>query len=855
MLTMAARMLRFRVVAFIATFVALCFGALIVLVCGGLLETAIRNNAPPQRLARAEILVTGDRSYVVPTSGDAETVVLPEQVPLAAGTAAAVRAVDGVGEVVEERTFDAAVLRDGRPVGPDDGEAQAHGWESAALAPYQLRTGAAPTRAGEVVLDTRLADAAGAKVGDEVRVSAHGTADTYRLTGIVRPQHGQGAIGSTLFFSAPDTARLAYPAGGVQTLAVDTTSGADVKEVRERIAEALNGQPVKVVTGDDRGAVEDPLVLSGRKQLIVLSAVFGGMATLVAIFIVSSTIGLAVQQRRREFALLRAIGATPGQLRRMLLGETLLLSLVSGAVAWLLGPPLGRLLFDALVDAGLAAEVLDFSLGWIPRGAATGAMLLTALLGGWIGARRAVTAKPTEALAEAATQQRWFNKTRLVLSVLFLSGTAALATLTIVLFDGTIAAVTAGPTVIVAVIGIALLTPGLTKTLVKALAVPLRRLTGVNGELALLNSTVRAVRMASVVTPVMLAVGYATGNIYLQTTMVDAAETAYVENLRADAVLTTASGGIDPALLERVRATDGVAGASLYTGSLGFIEKPQDSSQSEDGLPLQGVSADGVSATFAAEVTRGDLGRLTGTSIALTEDKADHLDLDIGDTVTVRLGDRSARELTVVAVYQGRTGYDMGLMPAATLAAHTSGGLPSQIMVRADEGTSEAQLAAALAPLADSVPGTMVVDRDTLVESHVESMEVMAWINYLLGGAIVGYAAISMINSLIMSTNSRRREFGLQRLNGATRAQVLRMATGEALLVTAVGVILGTVAAAMSLIPFSLSAADSWLPSGPLWIYPGTIGVVTAVTLGATLAPTWLALRVRPVVAATAGTD
>ncbi|MFI8259356.1 FtsX-like permease family protein [Streptomyces sp. NPDC085665] len=851
MLALAARMLRFRMGGFIATFVALLFGALIVMGCGGLMETALRNNAPPSRLAQADVLVNGNRSYVVPHSGeDAETVVLPEQVPLPAGLADKVRAVPGVRDVVAERTLEAAVLRDGRPVGPAEGKAKAHGWESAALTPYGLASGAAPKGADEVVLDGALASAAGAKTGDQVQITASGGTATYRLSGIARPENRRTVDEPTLFFSSGQAERLARPAGAIATLGVIVAPGTDSGAVRDRIAKALDGQPVQIVTGDDRGAVEDPLVLTGKQKMIIMSAVFGGMATMVAVFIVSSTIGLAVQQRRREFALMRAIGATPGQLRRMLLGETLLVTVVSAAIAWVAGPVLSEALLGQLVEAGLVSGAVEFSMGWIPTLAASVAMLLTSVLGGWLGARRAVSAKPTEALAEAALQQKWLTKTRLGFALVFLGGTAALATVTMMVFDGTIAAATAGPGVIVAVIGLALISPGLTKVLLRWFAVPLRRFVGVDGQLALLNSEVRALRVAAVATPVMLAVGFATGNVYLQTTLVDASQRAFVENLRADAVLTAPAGGIDPELLNRVRDIKGVAGASLYTTSTGFVERPFDSSQDDGGLPLQGVSADGVAQTLTARTTDGNLAGLTGNSVALTEQKAKELRLGIGDALTLRMGDRSTLEVRLVAVFEGRDGYPMGLMPADTLAAHTTNGLPGQILVRAGEGGEH--LTAALAAVAKTQPGVAVVDRDTLVEAHSTGMETMAWINYLLGGAIVAYAAISVINSLIMSTHNRRRELGLQRLSGATKAQVMRMAAVEAGLVSAIGVVLGTVAAATALIPFSIAAADSLMPSGPIWIYLAITSTVTAITVGATLAPTWAALKIRPIEAARA---
>lgn len=857
MLALAVRTMRFRAGAFVATFLALFFGVTIVMACGGLLETGVRNNAPPERLARADVLVTGDRSFPVPgLSGDnAENAVLPERVPVDGGLVDAVRAVDGVGEAVAERTFDATLLGGDGGRGGARTEVRGHGWESAAMTPYRTSTGRAPARADEVVLDARTARAAGLKTGDTVRIAARGGSAAYTVTGVAAPAAGDGSVPQrTVFFSDERADALA---GGVVTdIAVTAAEGQNVGELRSRIAEAASraDAPVKVVTGDDRGAVEYPDVLTGKEDLVVLAAVFGGLATTVAVFVVSSTIALSVQQRQREFALLRAVGATPRQLRRMLLGETLLLSVLAAGAGWFTGPLVSRWLFDRLVAGGMVEGVVEYSLGWLPAVVAGGALLITSLLGGWIGARRAVRARPSEALAEAALQQRWLHPVRLILAILFLAGAAALAIITLLVFDGPVAASTAGPTVMVAAIGLALLGPGLTKVLTVLLSWPVRALSGAAGELAVLNCRARTVRLAAVVTPIMLASGIATGQLYLQTTQVAASEAAFKDNLRADAVVTSAAGGVDPGLLKAVRATDGIEAASAYATSTGFLDGKgvRGDSQDEDGLPLQGVSADGVSETTAVTVTSGSLAKLRGPTIALPEARADDYGVALGDTVRLWLGDRGSERVRVVALFEGRAGYETALAPAGLLARHTTEGLPEQLLVTAEPGVNAT---AALAGLAEQHPELSVAGRDALVAANAEDAATQAWINYLMVGLIVGYTAISVVNSLVMATRNRRREFGLQRLTGATSGQVLRMMTLEALLATAIGIILGVLVASTSLIPFSVAATESWMPTGPLWIFGAVVGTAATLALAATLLPTWSALRVRPARAALADTD
>ncbi|MFD9221503.1 FtsX-like permease family protein [Streptomyces sp. NPDC060064] len=864
MLRLALRTLRFRKGGFLATFVALFFGTAIVLACGGLLETGIRNNVPPERLAGASLVVVGDRSYEL-HPGDpekkSERVVLAERVPLDAALAGKVRGVAGVERVVGDVTFAATVL-DGAagPPAQGRGRAQGHGWGSAGLAPYALERGSAPVGARQVVLDAATAAKSGAGVGDSVRIAARGETASYQVSGVAR---ARGAAGQrAVFFSDGEAVRLAGAdvgsAAGAPTsegggarhfdaLAVVARPDAALPQVKADVSRVLAGSPVTVLSGDDRGFAEYPTAMERRDDLISLSAVFGGMAVMVALFVTAGTMALSAAQRRRELALMRAIGATPRQLRRMLVAETLVIAVAAALLAWLPGQWLGEALFERLAASGVTAEAVEFSQGWIPLAAAGGAVLVTAVGAGLIGARRAVRTRPTEALADAALQQRWVSTIRLLFAVLFLGGATALAIVTWTVMEGPAAASTAGPTVICAAIGLALIAPALTKVCAVLLHWPVSALTGTSGRLAMLNSRARTVQVAASVTPVMLAVGVATANLYVQTTSADLVERAFNENLRADAVLTSASGTLAPSLVDQVRALPGIAAASAYVTSTGFIERGdgRGAETGEDGLPLQGVSAAGAAGTSAATVTAGSLGALRGDAVALPEG-AGH---KVGETLTLRLGDNNTARVRVVATYRPKAGSEAALLPAELLAPHTTGGLPQQILVRAEPG---ADVTGILGQLAARTPGLTVADRDALIAAHAEDTRTQAWINYLMVGMIVAYTAISVVNSLATATGGRRREFGLQRLTGATRAQVMRMLTVEGVVVAVIGVVLGTVAAATTLVPFAHAAADSWLPSGPLWIYGTVAGTALTLALSATLVPAWRALKVLPVRAARA---
>ncbi len=814
MFKLALRTLRLRKGGFLATFVAVFFGALVVSACGGLMETGIRSETPVQRLAAAPIVVGGQQTLKLPEEDPAtlepedkhkfENATLPERVRLDAALAERLRAVPGVTNVVGEVSFPAQI---------GAASALGHAWDSAVLTPYTLK-GTAP-RPGEVVVDAGL----GLSVGDTLPIAAHGSVSPFRISGIAEAP--QAMRDAAVFFAASDAERLSGHPGRFDTIGV---FGGDADAVAAAVGDAG-----VVATGVERGAFEFPETGKSGENLIVLAAVSGGLSALVMVFVVAGTLTLSTQQRQRELALLRAVGTTPRQLRRMVLGEALVVALlaVGGAVA--LGPVLAEWLFGQLVDHHVVSDVLRFAQGWVPAVVAAGPSLLAVVGAAFVAGRRASRIRPTEALAEAAVERRWLTPIRLITAILCFGGGTALGIVTVAVMTGPVAASTAGPAVMLWAFGLAAISPGVTKLMATLLRWPVEALTGVNGRVALRNTRVGAVRAAGAVTPIMLAVGIATANIYLQTTQEAVSNQAYTEDLRADAVVAGPSG-LDPAVPGRVRAVPGVASASEYVTSTVFVEKPFDSGQHDDGRPALGVS------------------ELTGNAVEVPSTLGHH----VGDTLSLRLGDGTPVDVRVTAVVDQRPGFERLVLPADLLARHTTLGLAPQLLVQAAPGVDSATLTARLREATAGLP-VVVGDRGTLIAAHAKGNEVGAWVNYLLVGMILAYTVISVVNTLVTATARRRREFGVQRLSGFTRGQVLRMAGVEGGLIATIAVLLGTLVAAGAIVPFCLVVTGSLLPSGPVTVYLAVLAIAVVLALVAILVPAWAATRGRAVDATSVG--
>ncbi|TCC17476.1 ABC transporter permease [Kribbella speibonae] len=814
MMRLAVRTLRHRKSGFIATFIAVVFGTAIVMACGGLMETGIRSNVEPERLAATSLVVTGKQSHHRP--GVEDPTPLTERVGVPIDLLAKIRSTEGVSSAVGDYTFTA--------VGPS--VAEGHNWSSAALAPYELSSGKAP-RSGQVVVSS-------GKVGEQLTLLISGEPKTFTISGIA-PRAASHA-----FFSDRDAAQLVRNPSRFADVGVLVAPGTDLSAVKDRLEEVDGNLTVRA--GVDRGLAEHPDAESHRTALIAIAGSFGGIATMTMMFVVASTLALAAQHRQREFALLRGIGTTPGQVRRMILGEALMVSLPAVVLGCLPGIFLGGFLFDQLSSHGVASPVIEFSQGWIPFAAGAGAAVLAAVGAALIAARKSAKIKPVEALVEASLQRKWFSWIRLLFGLLFLGGGMALLIVTATVMSGPLAASTAGPSILCWAIGVALLGPFWSKLVLGIWRWPVQALTRVNGRLAIRNLSARSVALSAAAMPVMLAVGISTANLYMQTTQVHASSEAFTRDLRADAVLVS-DAGLSPTVLSQVREVPGVASASAFVRSMGAVDDPRKAPFDEDGAPIIGVDAQGAEGTAPVRLTSGSLAGLTGATAAIPEYMAQKTGRGVGSEITMTLGDGTTTKLRVVATFAAERGYETIILPASLVVAHTTDGLTKQILVRAAPG---ADVRPGLAELAAAHPGVQVADRSTLVASNVEDLQTQAWINYMLVGMLIAYTAVSVVNTLVSTTLRRRREFALQRLTGSTRFQVLRMLTTESALVTLTGVTLGTAVALACLLPFSAKVANDALPTGPIWIYLVVVGAAALLTFASTLIPATTTLRHAP---------
>ncbi|MEU8243716.1 ABC transporter permease [Actinoplanes missouriensis] len=768
---------RHRFASFAGTFVAVALGVAILAAAGTLQLSSLPQ--APARLASSPVLVQ-------PPSIGTNDYGEPERPAWTADEATALArelaALPGVRAAVPDPSFYVQRVRDGAAVDdPDAARSDGHAWSSAALGGYRLERGRAPARAGEVAM-------AGAAPGERIEVLTARGPETWTVTGTVFDDgHFTGAGSMAGYFVADADARVR--ASGVPLIGLTLTDG---EERVAAAAQALVGPAGSVLTGRDRDQLEPASVSRIRwigAQLLIALVTLGAFAT---IFVVSSTCALSAAQRRRELGLLRAVGATPGQVRRMMYAETTLIALAAGLVGAPLGALGAPLLAGPMVENGL--EPAGFTATQQPLAMAGAALVgvLAALTGVIVAARRASTIPPLDALREAAVDPRPMPVSRWVAGLLSAAGGGALLAVMPSLADEMKTTAGLGAAMLLITAG-AMLSPVVIGPLVRVVAAPWRR--SATGMLVREGTLTGVRRVASTAAPVLATVGLTV----LLTGMIATIEVA---------------AGIDEA------AEYPAADLLVPSGTPGLSEaavaaQPGSSRLETRVLVTVGTTTTGYDAVGLTRTERGDTGEADGSAgaVVLNPETASELGVTAGRTLALRLADGTRAELPVRAVDPEAEA--PLVLPRELVRAHDPDALTNLVVL---DGTGTAAAGGEVLPVAE------YAQRE--VDEEGRLVDLFLW---ALIGLSAGYTGIAVGNTLLMATAARRAELRVLRLTGAGRGQVLGVLSAEALLAVGVGALLGAAVAGLSMIGIR-AAVESELGHDIALVIPWGAG--TAVTVG-----------------------
>ena len=715
-----------------------------------------------------------------------------------------IAAVDGVEIAAGGFFVDGVIPVDGsgEPVTTFGPPAAGSNWiEDESLSQFYLIDGRWPVGIGEFALDVNSFADYDFELGGTYQIVTPTGPREFTLTGTAQfgfPEDaGVGAIFS-LFDSATAQEVLGYP-GEFTAISVRAEAGADIAEVQTRI-EAVLPDGVEVITAAESAEEfsEGTETIIGPFQTILL--VFAFIVLFVSMFIISNTFNIVLGQRVRELSLLRAVGATPGQVRMSVLTESAIIGIVASLAGLGLGM-LGALGLKALFSV-LGASLPESSLPLTPRTVLWAVVVGVGftVLASLVPAFKASRISPVAGLSEGTTSDE-----RASLGWKRLASGGVLLAIGLVLtglglfgdFDGATPQLsTLGAGAAVTFVAVSVLSPLVARAVVSLLARPLVWFMPISGRLARANAARNPRRTSA--TAVALTIGLALVTMVsivgqsLKVSFGDRLATAFT----ADFIVTVdTQAGLPQTLSKDIRAAD-IGTPVGFSFDLAQIEADAGGAQTETGVietTLTVASIRDLDAVINIDVVEGSLdGFDPQNGLLIHSDVAGDEGLTVGDQVDLTFVSGDRRTVNVAAIFDGSGFWSNWFIDSALHTQVATTAFDDLVMVQSAIDDPEAARAA-IDDVLTGYPQAVLEDRQEFQDSIESGLNtVLVLVNVFLGFALL-IALIGIVSTLTLSVFERIREIGLLRAVGMTRRQMRRMIRWEAAAVSLYGAVVGVV--------------------------------------------------------------
>ncbi|HEY4811330.1 MAG TPA: FtsX-like permease family protein [Solirubrobacteraceae bacterium] len=720
-----------------------------------------------------------------------------------------------------------------------------------------------PSHADEMAIDQATAKHHDLHLGQRLVIAGAARARRYTISGIVKFGSSESLGGASVALLLPAEAQYMWgKPGEYDIINVAASPGIFPTQLASRVRAALPATLI-VRTGAEEAANQTAELEEKLGFLRTFLLVFAYVALLVGAFIIFNTFSITVAQRVREFGLLRALGASRGQIMRSVVAEGLLLGIAGSAVGLLAGiglaPALDRLfkLFGAdLPDNGtvLEARTVIVSLG---------VGIVITVLAGLLPAMRATRVPPTAAMREGVQIPPRPLPTRRALVIRFVAYLVLLLASQIL--------VGGGATIVVLIVIMARgarltvrlrrggerpprhyrVIPALGRTI--GLIVSWR---GITGRLARENSVRQPGR--TLVTALALTVGLglvafisvlAAGT---KATIDQAVSRSFAGNL---IIQNSSAGGgeipgtIAPAL-RSIHGVGAVTAIAFTKGRVRALDEPGTPVIDEDS-PLTAIEPQSFTKMYKVEwehgsaATLASLGR-NGTVASEKFARAHHL--RVGQRLLVLSASGHHVTLTVRGIVSEEAiGLLSNLTISRALARSAFGQREDGVdFVAYGAGANGAEVRSGIdALLRNEFPQAHSQTAAQYTQDVNKKTDKLLLLVYVLLALSVLVSLVGIANTLVLSTYERTHELGMMRAIGASRSQIRQMIRYESLITGLIGGVLGLVVGivgAVLVTKFELSGAGYVLsiPVGTLFVM-----LVAAAFAGllAALLPAWRASR------------
>jgi putative ABC transport system permease protein len=554
-----------------------------------------------------------------------------------------------------------------------------------------FREGDMPSGMQEMALDARTVEQAGYRIGDRVDVVLADGRRTFRLVAIVGFGENDSLLGATMAaFDLPTAQTVLGKAGVVDEVDVLAEEDVSATELRDRVAEVLPGG-VEALTGDQVAADGTDAVRDSMGIFTTIMLVFAGVSVLVGSFVIWNTFNVLVAQRRREVALLRAVGATRRQVLKGVLIEAALIGLVAGGLGLVLGVGLAagiRSLLELIgVEIPTTAPALE------PRTvlAALSVGLLVTMVAAMAPAWAATRVAPMEALRNVVPAGGGVGRTRRVAGwVVTAAGLVWLAACAVAGDQrwGTVLAT------LTTFVGLVVAGPTLARGMARLADHGSR---GSGWRMAARNIARSPRRAAASALALTIGLTVVAAVTVTASSLKDSVSEAVTGGNRSDLILEPAGAGIgiSPSIAGLLRQRDDVADV---------VELRETAAQVEGRSTLvTALGTTGLDRVIDLGIESGSVDDLARGSMLVSTAAADELGLGVGDTATVTFPETGETSLEVVGTFsKGSLINASYVMTLPDLSANVTAPLDGAILLNSTPGSDPGRATAAIeAALAD----------------------------------------------------------------------------------------------------------------------------------------------------------
>lgn len=641
-----------------------------------------------------------------------------------------------------------------------------------------------------IIVTTGFSERTGLKLNDRLTMQTMAGPKQFTIRGVMKGEGLASAFGGNLAIMDIYSAQMVLGRGErFDRIDVVLREGVRVEDARLALQARL-GPGLQVETPSARGRQFEAMaqVYSMTANITSIFALFIGL------FLIYNTFNIAVTQRRAEIGILRALGATRGQIRGLFLIE----SGIAGLAGSIAGLGLGVLIARGLAGYlsaflgevyGVAQRAEEISAD--PRLLAASLVIgvVTSLIAGWIPARAAAGIDPVKALQKGRVQviSEGENRLRMRIALAALAGAVACVFYghqPVFFYTG----------YLLSVVAVLLLTPALGTWLTRLLRPLLKRVRPVEGALAA-DSLLQAPRRTSgTVAALALSVALVIGLAGISRSSYDHIRRWMDAALNPDLFvtssesLTTRSFRFPISMADELAATPGVE----------EVQPVRSARIVYRGVPVMLVAADveRISARVRARVVDGDPASMyqqarRGEGVIISDNFATLRRIARGHTIELPTPTGLLRlpVLGVVLDFSDQQGTI--LIDRRLYVKHWQDDTIDVFRIYAAPGTSIPELRQALLDRFGAQTRLFVFTNQELRDYILGITDQWFGLTYVQILVAVLVAVLGIVNTLTVSIADRRRELGVLQAVGGLRNQIRHTIWMEALTIGVLGLVIG----------------------------------------------------------------